>query len=77
MKDIPLKFECDGKKYSCRFSAIHGAGQNIWHLMNDRNFYLVRLRQANDIWVFDPTPKTGELAEAAQFFGDYLMAWYG
>lgn len=76
MDTVPISFEHVGKKYSGHFSEIHGASQNVWHLQDDGNFYLGRLRQANDKWVFDPTPKTEELAEMAEFFGDYLTAWY-
>jgi len=72
MDHIPISFEHSGKKYSCRFGAVHGAGQNVWHLNDDKNFYLGRLRQANDKWMFDATPKRQELAEMANFFGDYL-----
>jgi hypothetical protein len=76
MDSIPISFECNGKKYSgCEFSAVHGAGQNVWHLNDSKCFYLGRLRQANGKWVFDATPKTQELAEMADFFGDYLTAW--
>lgn len=73
--NIPISFDCNGKKYLCRFSEIRGASEEVWHLMDNRNFYLGRLRQANDKWVFDPTPKTGDLAELADFFRDYLTAW--
>jgi hypothetical protein len=48
---------------------------NVWHLNDSKCFYLGRLRQANGKWVFDATPKTQELAEMADFFGDYLTAW--
>ena len=63
-----------GKKYSGCFTEVRTAAQEVWHLNDDRNFYLGSLRQANDSWVFDPTPKTGELAKDAEFFGDYLRA---
>src|SRR4030095_2559958 len=69
MKDIAITFEHLGKKYSGRFSAVQGAGQNVWHLNDERNFYLGRLRKdANDNWRFDATPKTQEPAELADFF---------
>jgi hypothetical protein len=76
MKDIPIEFRLNGKKYSGNFSAIHGSGNNVWHLMDDRNFYLGRLRRANDKWVFDASGKSDELKELAEFFGDYITAWY-
>lgn len=44
--------------------------------MDDKNFYLGRLRTANDKWVFDATDKSAELKELADFFGNYLTAWH-
>jgi hypothetical protein len=76
MVHIPISFDCGGKKYIGHFTDIRGAAQEVWHLMDNKNYYLGRLRQANDQWVFDPTPKTGNLAEKAEFFGDYVRAWY-
>lgn len=52
------------------------AGAGIYHLMDDKNFYLGRLRQANGKWVFDATPKTKELEGMAEYFGDFLAAWF-
>ena len=77
MDQIPISFECDGKKYSCQLTEVRGAAEEMWHLMDDRSFYLGRLRQVNDKWVFDATPKTQELTAKAEYFGDYLTAWYG
>ena len=74
-KKVPITSEVAGKKYSCRFTAVYGAGQNVWHLSDDRNFYLGRLRQANDRWVFDGTPKTQQLDGMADWFANYLTAW--
>jgi len=72
MDHIPILFEHGGKKYSGYFSQVHGSGDGVWHLNDDKNFCCGRLRQANGKWVFDPTPKTGKLAEMANFFSDYL-----
>ena len=76
MEYIPITFEHNGKKYSAYFNAVHGGGQNVWHLNDDKNFHLGRLRQANDKWVFDATPKTQELAELADYFGHFLISWH-
>jgi hypothetical protein len=57
MKDMPITFEHNGKKYSGYFAAVHGAGQNVWHLMDNKNFYLGQLRFVNDKWVFNGTTK--------------------
>ena len=77
MEQIPITFEIAGKKYSARFTAVHGAGQNVWHLMDNQNYYLGRLRRVNDKWVFDASDKSAELKQLADFFGDYLISWYG
>ncbi len=75
MKDVPITFE-HNRKHSGYFSPVHGAGNNMWHLMDNKNFYLGRLRFTNDKWVFDATPKTQELTDLADFFGNYLFSWY-
>jgi hypothetical protein len=72
---IPITFEHSGKKYIGSFSSVHGAGQNVWYLTDNKNFYLGRLRLSRDQWVFDATPKTQELCDLAEYFGEYLMAW--
>jgi len=76
MDDIPIMFEHNGKTYKGRFSSVYGTGQNEWHLMDDKNFYRGTLRMNKDQWVFDPTPKTLELSDLADFFGEYLIAWH-
>ncbi len=75
MDHIPITFEHKCKKYTGNFSSVYGAGQNTWHLMDNKHFYLGRLRMARGEWVFDPTPKTENLAELANFFGEYLILW--
>jgi hypothetical protein len=63
MDRIPITFEHDGKKYAGSFSSVHGAGQNVCYLIDDKNFYLGRLRVARDQWCFDATPKTEGLSK--------------
>jgi hypothetical protein len=75
MDKVPITFECNGKKYSGYFSEIHGAGSNVWHLNIDK-YYSGSLQLSNDKWVFHAGPKDRELAELADFFGNYLTAWY-
>jgi hypothetical protein len=67
MDHVTINFEHYGKKYTCNFSAVYGAGQNVWHLMDDKNFYLGTLRMNKDRWVFDATPNTQELSELANY----------
>jgi hypothetical protein len=65
----------NGKMYKGSFSSVHCAGQNEWHLMDDKNFYLGTLRMNKDQWFFDAAPKTLDISELADFFGEYLMLW--
>ena len=76
MDHIPITFEHNGKKYTGNFSSVHGAGQNVWYLMDNKNFYRGRLRIAKGKWVFNATTKIQELSDLADFFGDYLVAWF-
>jgi hypothetical protein len=48
----------------------------MWHLMDDKNYYLGRLRMANNKWVFDAPDKVAELADLAEFFGECLADKY-
>lgn len=76
MHQIPITFDHEGKQYSGYFSKVAGAGQTgVWYLSDNNNLYLGRLRYT-DRWVFDPTPKTESLAALADFFGDFITAWY-
>lgn len=76
--DIHIKFEHLGQKYSGHFGIVMGGGHtSTYHLMDNKNFYLGRLRYSDFIngWVFDPSPKNQELKDLAEFFGDYLTNW--
>ena len=73
MQKIPILFQYKDKTYNASFSLVAGSGSNTtYHLMDDRNFYLGRLRQANKQWVFDTTPKTEGFKDMAKDFGDYV-----
>ena len=78
MNARPITFNHEGAQYKASFSKIMGAGDtSTYHLMDLQNFYFGRLRypEFSKGWVFDPTPKTGELKELADFFGDYITNW--
>jgi hypothetical protein len=77
MGSIPITFDHNGKTYAGHFSAVCGAGANVWHLIDAQNYYLGRLRITRDEWVFDTSSKTGELSDLAEKFGEYLTASYG
>jgi len=70
MEEIPITFEHNGSKYSGLLSAVHGAGQHVWHMYVNRYFY-GRLRYCNG-WVFDSI----KMPEMADYLGDYVTAWY-
>jgi len=79
MENIPVTFECNGKTFSGQLAQVAGAGGNsVFHLMDSKNFYCGRLRYSDFIrdWVFDPTPKTKEFKQQADYFGDVVIAWY-
>lgn len=74
---IPVSFEHNGKKTNGHLDKVSGAGDSsTWHLMGNDKFYYGALRRHNDQWVFDPTPKTEDLKDLADFFGDVVTAWY-
>lgn len=76
MDTIPISFEHLGKQYTGHFSKVMGAGSgSTYYLMDDKNFYLGRLRIANEQWTFDASPKKQELKDVADFFGDYIINW--
>ena len=78
MNHIPITFGHLGKQYVGHFGNVMGGGHtSTFHLMDNKSYYLGRLRYSDFSigWVFDPTPKTKELKELADFFGDYIMNW--
>ena len=79
MENIPVTFECNGKTFYGQLVQVAGAGGNsVFHLMNSKNFYCGRLRFSESVkdWVFDPTPKTIDLEQQVDYFGDVVTAWY-
>ena len=77
MDVIPITFEHNGKKFHGRFTKVSGAGDTgVWHLMDEKNFYLGRLRLVLNKWGFDPTPKTKDLLELTDYFGEVITPWY-
>ena len=77
MDEIPISFEHKDKKYKGHFSKVAGpGGTGVWHLTDDNNYYLGKLRKVLDKWVFDPTPKTLELQELAEYFGGVVTVWH-
>lgn len=77
MEDAPITFEFEEKTYNGRFEKVEKAGgSTAWDLMDDKNFYLGRLRLVNSRWFFDNTPKTVGMEKLAEYFGSYITAWY-
>jgi hypothetical protein len=51
MNIIQISFEHLGKHYTGHFSKVIGVGSaSTYYLVDDKNFYLGRLRIANDQW---------------------------
>ena len=75
MTDIPITFEHRRKKFTGHFGLVAGAGSiSVWHLGDDKGFYLGRLRKDNsDDWVFDESYPKAELKYLDRFFGSYLF----
>lgn len=68
MESIQIKFIHEGKQYDGNFSKVMGPGNSsTYHLVDPQNFYLGRLRIANNQWTFDVTPRTQELKGLAHF----------
>jgi len=76
MDRIDISFEHRGKQYSGYFHKVAGVGVNAtWHLMDDKQFYLGRLRIGwRDEWVFDASRAENQLDLLANFFGNYVTA---
>jgi hypothetical protein len=73
MDKIPISFTHNGKHYSGHFANVQGAGDTrVWHLYNDKNYYLGRLRYSTftSKWVFDSSQE--DLSSLAQFFAKHV-----
>ena len=68
---IPITFTYKNQTFRATLEEVHGAGNNVWHLMCN-HYYLGRLRLAGTLWYFDGN----QFNELANYFGDYLIAWY-
>jgi hypothetical protein len=79
MIDIPITFIYSGKEYNGHFNRVAGAANtSVFHLYDNKKFFLGRLRFSgySNGFVFDPTPKSEELKELADYFGDYITNWH-
>jgi len=74
VEKVPIKFDHDGQHYDGHFAPVSGAGSSAtFHLMIN-NYYFGRLRMGPQGWVFDSN--SGLFAKLADYFGDYVTAWY-
>jgi hypothetical protein len=73
MDPIPINFNHNGTKYTdCYFTRIAGSGQAaIWHLHDNDNYYLGKLRYTNQ-WVFDANKKSTGIDQLGEFFGEFV-----
>lgn len=75
MDRVPITFEFQGKKYSGYFTHVNGAGSSsMFHLTVDR--YHIGQLWFSDRWRFESN-STPEMRDLAEYFGDYVTAWYG
>jgi len=73
MEKIDISFQHRGKQYIGYFSLVAGAGAGVYHLMDDKQYYLGRLRQGSqDEWVFDASNAEDKLDVLANTFGNYI-----
>jgi hypothetical protein len=76
MNRIQITIEHEEKQYNAHFTNVMGAGDtSTYHLIDNKNFYLGRLRRYAGRWAFDATPKSAELRALADYFGDYITNW--
>jgi hypothetical protein len=73
MDPIPINFKHNGTTYNhCYFTKVVRNGEPaFWHLYDNDNSYLGRLR-FNDQWTFDPNKKSTGIDKLAEYFGDLV-----
>lgn len=73
MDPIPINFKHNGVTYKdCYFTKINRGSENsFWHLYDNDNYYLGKLR-FTDQWTFDADKRKTGIDELAEFFGDFV-----
>lgn len=73
MDPIPISFKHDGVAYKdCYFTKIvRASNASFWHLYDSDNYYLGKLRFA-DQWTFDADKRSTGIDKLAEFFGDFV-----
>jgi hypothetical protein len=73
MDPIPINFKHNGITYKdCYFTRVVRTGEAIfWHLYDNDNYYLGRLK-FNDRWTFDANKKSTGLDKLTEYFGDFV-----
>ena len=73
MDPIPVNFKHNGVAYKdCYLTKIYRSNENyFWHLYDNDNYYLGKLRFA-DRWIFDADKKSTRIDELAEFLGDIV-----
>lgn len=75
MTPVPITFDFRGIHYVGHFSKVLGAGSTSrFHLSVD-NYHIGQLWYSDKGWRFESN-STPEMRELAEFFGDYITAWY-
>lgn len=73
MDPIPISFKHNGVTYKdCYFTKINRSEENsFWHLYDNDNYYLGKLR-FNERWTFDADKRSTGIDKLAEFFGDFV-----
>ena len=72
MDPIPINFKHNGVTYTdCYFTRIARGEEAHWHLYDNDNYYLGRLR-FKDQWTFDANKRSTRIDELAEYFGDLV-----
>jgi hypothetical protein len=72
MDPIPITFKHNGVTYKdCYFTRINRDESSFWHLYDNDNYYLGKLR-FNDQWTFDADKRSTGIDKLAEYFGDFV-----
>ena len=73
MDPIPISFKHNGVTYSdCYFTKVVRNNEAVfWHLYDGDNYYLGRLKYA-DQWTFDANKRSTKIDQLAEYFGNFV-----
>ena len=73
MDPIPINFKHNGVTYKdCYFTKINRGNENsFWHLYDNDNYYLGKLR-FTERWTFDADKRSTGIDQLAEYFGEFV-----